>query len=254
MFAAYNMLILMYSKCGKLGMSHEVFDQMVAKDPVSWNSLTKGYASRKNFNGGMQLFKSMKESDDKPISVTITALISVCSQLLDSSQGQGLHCDVIKRGLESNLFVSNALLGMYSKCDLLDDALKGFEKMEICEAVSWTSIISGCVQNGNYKLGFKLLAEMKIKVVKLDVATMPSVLPACSFLAAKRHGKEIHACILRLGLEHNIPIGNALIEMYSKCGIFDYAIYILGSMQGKDVVTWTAWYQSMVCMAKVRRP
>ncbi|ONK62819.1 uncharacterized protein A4U43_C07F8460 [Asparagus officinalis] len=238
--AAYNMLILMYSKCGKLDMSREVFDRMVVRDSVSWNSLINGYVSRKNFNEGVRLFKSMKESGDQLDSVTVTALISVCSQLLDSSQGQGLHSDAIKRGLKANLFVSNALVGMYSKCDLLEDALKVFDEMEVHDSVSWTSIISGCVQNGNYKQGFKLLTEMKLKGNKMDEATMLSILPACSFLASKRQGREVHGCILKVGLEHDVPIGNALIEMYSKCGILNYAERVFETMDIKDVVTWTA--------------
>ncbi|XP_073113449.1 pentatricopeptide repeat-containing protein At3g03580 [Elaeis guineensis] len=240
---ALNALVAMYSKCGNLFMSRKVFDQMDYGDSVPWNSLIGGYVSRGFFGEGTDLFKSMKESKVRPDSVTTVTLVSMCTKLLDSRQGKGLHCDAIKRGLGSNLFVSNALLDMYSKCDSLEDALKVFESMETPDAVSWNTIISGSVQNGNCNLAFKLLSQMKVKGPKVDIATILGILPACSFVAAKRQGKEIHACIFKLGLHTDVPVRNALIEMYSKCGSLYYAVRIFEHMNTKDIVSWT----SLVC-------
>lgn len=237
---AGNILITMYAKCGSLEEAREVFDHMACKDSVSWNSLINGYLQKGRHDEGTKLFKTMEKTDVRPDSITIVAVLSTCTKLGDLSLGKELHSNVIKMGLASNLLVGNSLMDMYSKCGSVEDALQEFEKMETRDLVSWNTIVVGCVQAGNCSLGLKIFRKMKAEGVTPNVATMLGILPAFSFLAAKRHGKEIHGSILKTGLECNIPIGNALIEMYSKCGSLENAINVFNHMKEKDVVTWTA--------------
>ncbi|KAJ0978084.1 hypothetical protein J5N97_013558 [Dioscorea zingiberensis] len=237
--AAHNILIATYSKCGSLLMSHTVFDQMLCRDVLSWNLLISGYVEREYFEEAIGLFRLMK-LEAEPDVVTTMTLLSMCSEIVNLRQGKGLHCNVIKTGITSNLLVQNALINMYSKCDSLDNALKEFESMKMHDTVTWNIIISGCVQNGACDLGFTLLREMNTRGAMMDMATTLSILPACSFLTAKREGKEIHGTVFRLGLELHIPVDNALIEMYSKCGNLDYAVKVFEHMSMKDIVTWTS--------------
>ncbi|XXG52450.1 hypothetical protein AAC387_Pa03g0789 [Persea americana] len=212
---AGNILITMYAKCGSLEQAQEAFDHMAYKDSVSWNSLINGYIQNGRHEEGIKLFKTMEKTDVRPDSITIVGVLSTCTQLGDPSLGKKLHSNVIKMGLASSLLVGNALMDMYSKCGSVEDALHEFEKMETRDLVSWNTIVVGCVQAGNCSLGLKIFRKMKAEGVTPNVATMLGILPACSFLAAKRHGKEIHGSILKTGLECNIPTE-------------------------KDVVTWTA--------------
>lgn len=237
---AGNILITMYAKCGSLEESQEVFEHMASKDSVSWNSLINGYIQKGCHFEGIELFKMMEKTDIRPDSITIVAVLSTCTQVGDLSLGKELHCNVIKMGLASNLLVGNALMDMYAKYGSVEDALRKFENMDTRDLVSWNTIVVGCVQTGNCSLGFKMLRQMKAEGMTPDLVTMLGILPACSFLAAKRHGKEIHGFIFKIGLECNIPIGNALIEMYSKCGSLENSIRVFNYMKEKDVVTWTA--------------
>ncbi|XP_064938086.1 pentatricopeptide repeat-containing protein At3g03580-like [Musa acuminata AAA Group] len=237
---ALNILLAMYGKCGSLIMVRNLFDQMDVRDSFTWNSLINSYVRRGLFSKGIELFKSMKQFDVQPDFVTIVRLLSMCTELQQPVHGRGLHCNAIKRGLDSNLFVGNALLDMYSKCGSLEDALEEFQRMEVHDRVSWNTIISGCVHSGNCSLGFELISEMKVQGQRLDKATILGILPACSYVAAKRLGKEIHGCILKLNLECDAAICNALIEMYSKCGRLDHAVCVFEHMNIKDIVTWTS--------------
>ncbi|OVA18406.1 Pentatricopeptide repeat [Macleaya cordata] len=237
---ASNILITMYAKCGDLRSSSKVFDQMAFRDSVSWNSLINGYIDNACYHEGIQLFKMMNETEVKPDSVTHVMLLSVCTELVDLIQGKELHCSITKMGFDSNLTVANAILDMYAKCGSLEDSLKQFEEMKIRDIVTWNTIISGSVHSGNCGLGLKIISQMRTEGLIPDLATILGILPACSFLATKKQGKEIHGCVLKFGFDSEVPIGNALIEMYSKCGSLENALRVFKFMEVRDVVTWTA--------------
>lgn len=129
---------------------------------------------------------------------------------------------------------------MYAKCCETEDSLRIFDDMDSCNVVTWNTVIGSCVHHGNSRLGFQMFRCMAYEGVVPDAATFLGVLPICSMLSAKRQGKEIHGCILRLGFETEVPIGNALIEMYSKCGSLKSSIRVFNFMREKDVVTWTS--------------
>ncbi|XP_026418049.1 pentatricopeptide repeat-containing protein At3g03580 [Papaver somniferum] len=237
---AGNILITMYARCGDLCSSLGVFDQLPVRDSVSWNSLISGYIDSKCYGEVIKLFKMMNDSEVKPDSVTHLMLLSMCTEQAEFIHGKVLHCNVLKMGFNSSLTVSNAILGMYAKCGSSEDSLKQFEEMKIRDAVTWNTLISGSVHSGNCELGLKVISQMRTEGLIPDCATMLSILPACSFLAIKKQGKEIHGSILKFGLDSEVHIGNALIEMYSKCGSLQNALHVFNSLKMKDVVTWTA--------------
>ncbi|GLT54050.1 hypothetical protein SLA2020_272830 [Shorea laevis] len=234
-----NILIDMYAKCGNLVASREVFDKMKCRDSVSWNSLINGYIINGFYDEGLKLFKMMKmEMKSDPVSCL--TLLAVSTLLAEMDLGKMIHCDIEKFGFDSYLVVTNALVDMYAKCGKMEDSLKVFENMKARDIVTWNTIIAACVRSENCSLGMRMTNRMRTEGVSPDVATMLGILPMCSFLAAKRQGKEIHGCVLKYGFESDVPIGNALIEMYSKCGRLEDSVRVFKCMKMKDVVTWTA--------------
>ncbi|GAV78148.1 PPR domain-containing protein/PPR_2 domain-containing protein/DYW_deaminase domain-containing protein [Cephalotus follicularis] len=236
---ANNILIDMYAKCGDLLASREVFDGMKSCDTVSWNSLIKGYFKSGSLDEGMKLFKMMK-IDLKPDFVSYVMLLSLYTQLSDINQGKVIHCDITKLGFDSDIVVSNALIGMYTKCGQVDDSLKVFENMKGRDVVTWNTIIASCVHLEDFNLGLKMINRMRMEGLMPDVATLLVILPMCSSIAAKLQGKEIHGSVFKLGFEAEVSIGNALVEMYSKCGNLKHSLQVFENMKNKDVVTWTA--------------
>ncbi|XWS58651.1 hypothetical protein CRYUN_Cryun08bG0052800 [Craigia yunnanensis] len=236
---ADNILIDMYSKCGDLLASRDVFDRMMCRDSVSWNSMINGYYQHGNYDEALKLFKIMK-IDLKFDSITCVMLLSISSQLADKDLGKEIHCDVIKLGFDSDLVVNNAMVDMYAKYGQINDSLKIFDNMKTHDRVTWNTIITACVQSGDFTLGLRMTNQMRTEGVMPDMATVLGILPMCSFLAAKWQGKEIHGCIFRFGFETDVPTGNALIEMYSKCGSLKNSLQVFDHMKVRDVVTWTA--------------
>ncbi|XP_043705524.1 pentatricopeptide repeat-containing protein At5g08305-like [Telopea speciosissima] len=65
--------------------------------------------------------------------------------------------------------------------------------------------------------------DLREQNVKPTEVTMVSLLPACAHLGALDIGKWIHAYIRQQNLRTDVVFGNALIEMYDKCGSIEAA-------------------------------
>ncbi|CAN4126075.1 unnamed protein product [Withania somnifera] len=235
---ACNIIINMYAKCGDLAAARQVFDNMKRWDLVSWNSMISGYVDNGFNKEAVDLFKMMS-IDLQPDSVSFVMLLSTCTKLMDVDFASELHCDIIKRGYDSTLVVANALLDAYAKCGKMDHSVWQFEIMNSRDIATWNTIIAACSHHEESYLGLKMLSRMRKKGIMPDIATILGSLPLCSLLAAKRQGKELHGSIMRLNFESHVPVGNALIEMYSKTGSLKNAIMVFEQMRIKDVVTWT---------------
>ncbi|XWS42801.1 hypothetical protein CRYUN_Cryun16bG0045600 [Craigia yunnanensis] len=175
-------------------------------DSVSWNSMINGYYQHGNYNEALKLLKIMK-IDLKVDSITCVMLLSISTQLANQDLGKEIHCDIIKLGFDSDLIVNNAMVDMYVKCGQMNDSLKIFDNMKTHDRVTWNTIITACVQSGDFTLGLRMTNQTRTEGVMPDMATVLGILPMCSFLAAKRKGKEIHAVFSDLGLKQMFQLG-----------------------------------------------
>lgn len=233
---ASNILVNMYAKCGDLVRSREVYENTASQDLVSCNTLLQGYVESMLYPEAIELFERMRVNFH-PDYITYVTLLSLCTELANVSFTEELHCDVIKRGFKHTQIVGNALMDAYAKCGKMEDSVKQFEYMKTRDVVTWNSIIASC---GHPENGLKMLSRMREEGMVPDVPTFLSALPLCSYLAAKRQGKELHGCILRLGFEFTTSIANALIEMYSYTGSLRNSILVFEQMKIRDLVSWTA--------------
>uniref|UniRef100_A0A803KP70 Pentatricopeptide repeat-containing protein n=1 Tax=Chenopodium quinoa TaxID=63459 RepID=A0A803KP70_CHEQI len=136
---------------------------------------------------------------------------------------------------------------MYAKCRALGNALKVFDEMPMRDSVSWNSVISGFLSNGEFEFGFKFLKRMVgLGIGQLDQATFTTVLSACDGVDLLRVSKMIHGLVILSGFEGEITVGNALITSYFKCGCSGSGDRVFREMGDKNVVTWTAVISGLV--------
>eukprot|EP01018_Ginkgo_biloba_P019102 Gb_39465 [translate_table: standard] len=235
-----NSLINMYAKCGSIENACKVFDKMSERDVVSWNAMIAGYAQNGPTYKAFTLFHQMQLADVMPDGVTMVSLLHASSHLGALQQGKCIHDDIIRRGFDSNTFVANSLINMYTKCGSMVLARQVFDQMSSRDVISWNSIIVGYCQNGYATEALALFSQMQSVGMKPNAFTMASVLQACAHLQALQQGKSIHDYIIRRGFKSDVTVDTSLIDMYAKCGSIKIARKLFDSMPERDVVSWSA--------------
>lgn len=150
------------------------------------------------------------------------------------------HPHAIKIGLESETPVRNALITMYLNSGCVEDASKVFNRMTKRDVVSWNALIAGYAQHGHGEEALKFYCQMQHTGARQDKFTFSSVLRACASLAALEQGKQIHAQIVQTGFVMDAFVGSAIVYMYGKCGVLEYACKVFNEISIQCTVSWNA--------------
>lgn len=245
-----NSLMSMYCKCGELGGARKLFDEMPQRNLSSWNVIIAGCAALENCLSHASLwdfFRKMQIEGFKPNAFTIASMLPVCGGNTGKwDYGMELHCFLVKNELDINIdldvYMGSSLIDMYSRSNRVVLSRRVFDQMKCRNIYVWTAMIKGYVQNGAPEEALSLLHEMQVKAgIQPNKVSLVSVLPACSSLAGLTGGKQIHGFAIKLDLDHDVPLCNALIDMYSKCGSLNYArrVFDNGAFY-KDSISWSS--------------
>ena len=125
------------------------------------------------------------------------------------------------------------------KSGSIDDARLVFDRMVERDVVTWTVMIGGLAQHGFGYEAFSLFLQMQKGGFVPNAITYVSILSAFASAGAVKWVKEVHSHALRAGLESDLRVGTALVNMYAKSGSIDDARLVFDRMVVRDVVTWT---------------
>ncbi|KAG2286527.1 hypothetical protein Bca52824_046131 [Brassica carinata] len=67
--------------------------------------------------------------------------------------------------------------------------------------------------------------QLEAKPSKYTLATQPTLLGGCANVPAFNLGKATHGFLIRNGYDFDV-IRDAMVDMYSECRCFDYAIQV----------------------------
>ncbi|OWM89829.1 pentatricopeptide repeat-containing protein DOT4, chloroplastic-like [Punica granatum] len=232
-------LIEMYGILDGVESARWVFDKSPNRNPVSWTLLAKLYLAESKPKLAVDLFKKMVRFGVEVDSVALGTALVACGQLKSLRDGRHIHEVARKLGFEFDVLVSNALVRMYIDCRSFEDALTLFDRMPDKDVVMWTTIIQAHVKMGGFNESLKLLRQMSKEGISPDTLSVSSILPACGRMTASKCGKEMHGYLLRNGLDLNLKVQNALVDMYVKSGSFEYALKVFGRIEEKDAISWT---------------
>ncbi|KAL2897939.1 hypothetical protein RDABS01_039721 [Bienertia sinuspersici] len=74
-----NALVAMYCKCGSIDEANTVFNGIIEKDTVSWNTMIAGYARHGFGQEALVIFESMIQAGARADDVTMVAVLSGCA-------------------------------------------------------------------------------------------------------------------------------------------------------------------------------
>ncbi|AET05631.1 putative tetratricopeptide-like helical domain, DYW domain-containing protein [Medicago truncatula] len=232
-------LLDMYAKCHLLFYARKIFNTVNKKNDVCWSAMIGGYVLHDSISDALALYDDMLCIYGlNPTPATLATMLRACAQLTDLKRGKKLHCHMIKSGMDLDTTVGNSLISMYAKCGIMDNAVGFLDEMIAKDTVSYSAIISGCVQNGYAEKALLIFRQMQSSGIAPYLETMIALLPACSHLAALQHGTCCHGYTVVRGFTNDTSICNAIIDMYSKCGKITISREIFDRMQNRDIISW----------------
>ncbi|XP_057467044.1 pentatricopeptide repeat-containing protein At3g22150, chloroplastic [Actinidia eriantha] len=239
---ALSSAIFMYAELGCLDFARKVFDCSLEKNPEVWNTMIGGYVQNNHPVEALNLFIRALESENTVFNdVTFLSALTAASQLQRLDFAQQLHGYLIKNSLGSRIIIINAMIVMYSRCNLVDLSFEIFSRMCERDAVSWNTMVSAFVQNGLDDEGLMLVYEMQKQGFMIDSVTVTALLSAASNIRNKEIGKQTHAYILRRGIQFE-GMESYLIDMYAKSGLIEAAqgLFEMYCTYCRDQATWNA--------------
>ncbi|KAL5732032.1 Pentatricopeptide repeat-containing protein [Ranunculus cassubicifolius] len=220
-----------------------LFNKYVDQSNISsWNSIIAELARTGNSFESLKAFSFLRHLSIVPNRSTFPCTIKSCSSLRDLCSGKQAHQQSLVFGYSSDLFVSSALIDMYSKCGLLRDARKLFDEIPVRNVVSWTSMMTGYVQNEHAQEALLLFKEFlrEDDASQVDPVILVSAISACSRVSERGITRGIHGYLIKQGFEEDLGVGNTLMDAYAKCSDINVSRKIFEGISEKDVVSWNS--------------
>ncbi|KAM3404142.1 hypothetical protein ACQJBY_007307 [Aegilops geniculata] len=139
-----------------------------------------------------------------------------------------------------NSVVWTALVSGYASNGYTDEALELFRSMPVRGLFAWTALVSGFVRAGESVSALELFLEMRRDAVTIDDAfVLSAVTGGAADLAVLVLGRQLHGLSMRLGFLSSMMVGNALVDMYSKCSDIHSAREVFEEITVRDIISWT---------------
>ncbi|KAG8391250.1 hypothetical protein BUALT_Bualt01G0168600 [Buddleja alternifolia] len=258
-----NKAITLSCQTGELERARHLFDTMLERTVVSWNTMITGYSKWNMFPEALDLISLMHHSDVKLNETTFSTSLSVCGRSKALIDGKKMHGLVLKSGHQRFNLVGSALLYVYAncreigdgrrvfdqlhhenellwslmlvgyvECNLMSEALSVFDRMPRRGVVEWTTLISGYVKSDD---GCKKALEM-FKMMRENYEAVPNeftldcIVRACGRLGDLSGGRVVHGLLIKGGFEIEGSLSGALISFYSSCEVIEDAKNIYNNM------------------------
>ncbi|KAH6559078.1 hypothetical protein KP509_1Z028600 [Ceratopteris richardii] len=127
---------------------------------------------------------------------------------------------------------------MYAKCGCLPKAREVFAKMNIRNVVTWTAMISGYSEQGEDEEALCCFEHMCSAGIVPDSGTFVCALKGCGGMHNSTKGYELNGEIIFRGLECENIVGNALIDLYVRCGLLIDAQAVFDAHSARDLISW----------------
>ncbi|KAH7839914.1 hypothetical protein Vadar_010313 [Vaccinium darrowii] len=220
---SHTILINGYVKTGFVDLARDIFDRMLDKDLVLWNSMIRGYVESNRPNEALALFEKMENVKVKPDESTV---------------------DVV---------VGTALIDMYSKCGSIVDAMSTFYKMEDKDVFTWTTAIGGLANFGYVKESLNLFNQMENEGVNPNEATFVYVLTACRQAGLVKEGCFLFTRLVRdYKIQPKVEHFGCLIDLLSRAGQLHQAEDFIKTMDpGERLVAYKTLLSACMNYSKI---
>lgn len=228
-----NALVDMYAKCHRIEDAIYLFESMIDKDVVSWNSIISGYSQNGYCHEALKLFNRMRSKCFQPDPVTVVAVLSTSASLGDTRFGSSIHAFSIREGFLAfnSVYIGTALLNLYAKCGDAKSARTVFDEMAEKNTVTWSAMIGGYGKQGDSNECLELFSDMLKENVEPTDIVFTTILSACSHTGMITEGwryfdKMCHTYNFIPSMRHYV----CMVDLLARSGSLDEALEFIEKM------------------------
>ncbi|CAO1943128.1 unnamed protein product [Urochloa humidicola] len=239
-------MIDMYAKRGALSNAVALFKSVQDPNVIVFNAMIAGFCRDEAAVGkevvreALDLYSELLSRGMEPTEFTFSSVLRACNLASELEFGKQIHGQLLKHSLQGDDYIGSALIDLYSNSGCTDDGYRCFRSLYKQDIVTWTSMISGFVQNELFEKALRLFQELLCYGLKPDLFTISSVMNACASLAVARTGEQIQCFAMKSGFNRFTVMGNSCTHMYARSGDVDAATLRFQEMESRDVVSWSA--------------
>ncbi|XP_020595329.1 pentatricopeptide repeat-containing protein At5g39350-like [Phalaenopsis equestris] len=152
--------------------------------------------------------------------------------------GKTIHSLGIQLGFCVDAYFCNSVIAMYVRCDNTVYARNLFDEMRHRDVVSWTTLISGYIQNRNILESTRLFHEMRISGIEPSSVTLGVILRAFEIEKSGDGGRQMHGFVIKRGFGSHELVQNSILTTYSKLSYIKEAEKLFECMEERGFVSW----------------
>ena len=232
-------IVACYFKFSRVGAARKVFDGMLERDTVLWNTMVSGLVKNCCFDEAILVFGDMVKGGIGFDSTTLAAVLPGVAELQDLGLGMGIQCLAMKVGIHSHAYVITGLVCLYSKCGEIETARLLFRQIEQPDLVSYNAMISGYTCNNEIESSVRLFKELLVSGEKVNSSSIVGLIPVFSPFGYLSLSRCIHGFCTKSGFS-NSSVSTALTTVYSRLNEIESARLLFDESSEKSLASWNA--------------
>ncbi|XWS49620.1 hypothetical protein CRYUN_Cryun12cG0018700 [Craigia yunnanensis] len=208
-----------------------VFDCIKEPDTFLYNIILKGFLNFNDpFNAFSFYYEKMVGKFVEHNEYTFPLLGKICAEIRSLKEGEKVHARVLKLGFDSDLFVKNSLIRLYSVFGQIGSAHDVFDDGFVLDLVSWNSMIDGYVKNGQVGIARELFDEMPDR----DTFSWNSIIAGYVGVGKMEVARELFEKMPF----RDVVSWNCMIDGYARINNVSEARKLFDRMPVRNVVSW----------------
>ncbi|KAM0943304.1 putative tetratricopeptide-like helical domain superfamily, DYW domain-containing protein [Dioscorea sansibarensis] len=229
---SWTSLIVAYTRHDDMGSAEELFGESPVKDMIAWTAMITGYSQNARPSEALAVFERMRMAGVAIDEVSLVGAISACAQLGAVKRAEGVRQIAQDYGFGKNVVVGSALVDMYAKCGLIDEARRVFDSMDNRNVYTYSTMIAGLASHGRALDAIMVFDEMTMRMeVQPNRVTFIGVLTACSHAGMVEDGRRYFTSMSEVyGIAPDADHYACMVDLLGRAGNVKEALELARTM------------------------
>lgn len=195
-----------------------------------YNTMLRAFAASSSYSQeAIAYYSDLLRCGFYPDRFTFPFVIRSCSLSSSLSAGRQVHAHVVKFGLESDVYIMNNVIALYSSFGAMNHARQVFEENpEQVDTVSWTSLVTGYANSGDIDKALAYFDKMPCK----NVVSWNAIISGHAQLGRIDEARELFDEMP----DRDAASWGAMISAYIECRMFHEALTMFKEMVARNQI------------------